>query len=76
MRYQAGERVSLVYTDDLHTTLVPDDRGTVICHDETTGTVDISWDNGSPLSMLPDAGDRIRSLRDGDDSADTTTAGR
>jgi len=37
----------------------PGDAGTVVRHDEATGTVDIAWDSGSRLSMYLDAGDRI-----------------
>ena len=60
MRYENGQRVALVYTDDPHTLLRPGDTGTVVGHDETTDTVDIAWDSGSRLSMCLDAGDRIR----------------
>ena len=51
MRYENGQRVALVYTDDPHTLLRPGDTGTVVGHDETTDTVDIAWDSGSRLSM-------------------------
>ena len=62
MRYEKGQRVALVYTDDPHTLLRPGDKGTVVRHDETTDTVDIAWDSGSRLSMCLDAGDRVRLL--------------
>ena len=62
MRYETGQRVALVYTDDPHTELRPGDEGTVVGHDEHTSTVDIGWDCGSRLSMCLDAGDRVRLL--------------
>jgi hypothetical protein len=60
MRYEKGQRVALVYTDDPHTVLRPGDEGTVVGHDEHTSTVDIRWDRGSRLSMCLNAGDRIQ----------------
>jgi hypothetical protein len=62
MHYQPGARVALVHTDDPYTWLRPGDQGTVVRHDETTGTVDVNWDSGSRLSMCLDAGDQIRLL--------------
>jgi hypothetical protein len=77
MRYQPGARIALVHTDDPHTRLRPGDRGTVVRHDETTGTVDVNWDSGSRLSMCLDAGDQIRLLPVEDDhGGDATTAVR
>ena len=81
MRYRTGQRIALEHTDDPHTRLRPGDEGSVIGHDEATGTVDIAWDSGSRLSMCLDAGDRIRILATADNStinnsaADTTGAG-
>jgi hypothetical protein len=53
-----GDRVELVATDDPYTRLRPGDRGTV------TGVwkfpepaIDVQWDDGSTLSVLPGAGD-------------------
>jgi hypothetical protein len=77
MRYQPGARIALVHTDDPHTRLRPGDQGTVVRHDETTGTVDVNWDSGSRLSMCLDADDRIRLLPvDNDRSSGATKAVR
>ncbi len=62
MRYEKGQRVALVYTDDPHTLLRPGDEGTVVRHHESIHTVDVDWDCGSRLSMCLDAGDRIQLL--------------
>ncbi len=62
MRYEKGQRVALVCTDDPHTLLRPGDGGTVVRHHESINIVDVDWDCGSHLSMCLDAGDRIRPL--------------
>jgi hypothetical protein len=65
MPFQPGDWVELVATNDPYTSLRPGDRETV------TGTcdfpepvVDLQWDTGSSLAVLPAAGDRIRKLAD------------
>jgi hypothetical protein len=60
--FQPGQRVELVHTSDPHTRLRYGARGSVVRHNSATGTVDITWDDGSRLSMCPDTGDHIRLL--------------
>jgi Domain of unknown function (DUF4314) len=63
MECTPGDRVELVATTDPYTRLRPGDRGTIISvTDRPEPTIDIAWDNGSTLAMLPDAGDRVRLL--------------
>jgi uncharacterized protein DUF4314 len=63
MELAPGDRVELVATTDPYTRLRPGDRGTVTrIADRPEPTIDIQWDNGSTLAILPDAGDRIRLL--------------
>jgi Domain of unknown function (DUF4314) len=63
MDFTPGDRVELVATNDPYTRLRPGDRGTVTSiADRPEPTIDIAWDNGSTLAILPDAGDRIRLL--------------
>jgi hypothetical protein len=63
MAIAPGDRVELVATDDPYTNLQPGARGTVTgIRDDPERTIDTAWDNGSTLSILPDAGDRIRKL--------------
>ncbi|GAA4595835.1 hypothetical protein BJY16_001808 [Actinoplanes octamycinicus] len=57
--YLPGQRVVLIHTSDPYTRLRPGTHGTVRRHDQHTNTVAISWDDGSTLAMLLDAGDRI-----------------
>jgi Domain of unknown function (DUF4314) len=58
-----GDRVELVATNDPYTRLRAGDRGTVTSvSDSPEPTIDIQWDNGSTLAILPDAGDQIRLL--------------
>lgn len=63
-----GSRVRLVRTDDAHTHLRPGDEGTVTRITDPddaefryvpSRTIDVQWDSGSMLSMIPDAGDQI-----------------
>jgi hypothetical protein len=69
MAFSPGDRVELVATTDPYTRLRPGDRGTVTrVTDRPEPTIDISWDNGSTLAILPDAGDQVRLLPT--DSAD------
>jgi hypothetical protein len=63
MQFSPGDRVELVATNDPYTRLRPGDRGTVTgVADTPEPTIDIAWDNGSTLAILPDAGDQIRLL--------------
>jgi Domain of unknown function (DUF4314) len=63
MAIAPGDRVELVATDDPYTNLQPGARGTVTgIRDDPERTIDIAWDNGSTLAILPDAGDRVRLL--------------
>jgi hypothetical protein len=60
--YQPGDRIGLVRTDDPHTRLRPGDQGTVTRWDPAHGQLQIKWDCGSTLSMLPGEGDQVRLL--------------
>jgi Domain of unknown function (DUF4314) len=72
MACKPGDRVELVATNDPYTGLQPGDRGTVTgVRGFPEPTIDVRWDDGSTLSILPDAGDRIRKLPDGRPSHDT-----
>jgi hypothetical protein len=63
MAFSPGDRVELVATTDPYTRLRPGDRGTITrVSDRPEPSIDIQWDNGSTLAILPDAGDRIRPL--------------
>ena len=63
MECTPGDRVELVATNDPYTRLRPGDRGTITSvADRPEPTIDIAWDNGSTLAILPHAGDRIRLL--------------
>lgn len=58
MAFEEGDRVSLTYTSEPHTSLKSGDEGTVRGTDDM-GTIHISWDQGSTLGMIPGE-DRIR----------------
>jgi hypothetical protein len=63
MQFSRGDRVELVATTDPYTRLRPGDRGTVTrVTNRPEPSIDIQWDDGSTLTILPDAGDRIRPL--------------
>ena len=63
MVFTPGDRVELVATNDPYTRLRPGDRGTVTAvTDRPEPTIDITWDNGGTLAILPDTGDRVRLL--------------
>lgn len=66
MNWRRGDRVALVRTDDPDTRLRPGDQGTVIRWDPAQGQLHIRWDSGSTLTMLPGAGDQVRTLTAGD----------
>jgi hypothetical protein len=56
MAFRPGDRVELVATHDPYTRLRPGDRGTVTgVRDFSEPTIDVHWDNGSTLSILPEA---------------------
>ena len=63
---KAGDRIELVYTNDQYTNLKPGDQGTVkeiVTMPASMGggrQIWIDWDSGSNLSMLPEAGDKIK----------------
>jgi hypothetical protein len=66
---------SWVFTDDPYTHLRPGDRGTITSvRDHPERMIEVDWDSGSALSILPDAGDRIRKLPP--DGTDAATASR
>jgi Domain of unknown function (DUF4314) len=63
MAFAPGDRVELVATDDPYTRLRPGDRGTVTgVREVPEPTIDVQWDDGSTLSVLPGAGDHITKL--------------
>jgi hypothetical protein len=63
MAFSPGDRVELVATTDPYTRLRPGDRGTITSvTDRPEPSIDIQWDDGSTLTILPGAGDRIRPL--------------
>lgn len=51
-----GKRVRLIYCADRYTSLLPGTEGTVLFVDDT-GTLHVSWDTGSRLGLVPEAGD-------------------
>lgn len=57
-----GTRIELIYTDDAYTKLKPGDKGTIKF--EHQGSVAVTWDCGSRLSMRESDGDRFRILED------------
>lgn len=59
---KVGERVELNHTTDPHTRLRPGDRGTVIAAYTQAGGLDVAWDSGVRLSMLPEEGDSVRAV--------------
>lgn len=52
-----GKRLRLVICTDPHTVLPPGLEGTADFFD-ALGTLHVSWDNGSRLGLVSDAGDR------------------
>ena len=63
MALHPSDRVELVATDDPSTRLRAGDRGTVTgVREVPEPTIDVHWDDGSTLSVLPEAGDHIRNL--------------
>jgi uncharacterized protein DUF4314 len=60
--WQRGDRIALVRTDGPATRLRPGDQGTVTRWDPALSQLDVRWDSGSTLSMLPGEGDQVRLL--------------
>jgi hypothetical protein len=58
---ESKTRIMMVATSDPYTHLAYGAMGTVIRDREVMGkrTIDVDWDNGSRLSLLPDEGDRF-----------------
>lgn len=68
-RYRRGDRIVLEHTNDPHTQLRPGAQGTVTTDQPLAGIVAVTWDSGSTLAMLLDAGDRIRLLAPGPEAS-------
>jgi len=61
--FEEGDRVELVVTDDPATRLRPGDQGAVRrVHRDPWPAIDVAWDSGSTLSMLPGDGDQLHKL--------------
>lgn len=56
--WKKGDRIELISMDDIQAPPAGT-MGTVIGVDDV-GQIMVSWDNGSSLSVLPEAGDQIR----------------
>jgi hypothetical protein len=52
-----GTRIKLVHTDDPYTKMQPGEQGTV--RRASAEYVEVDWDCGSKLAMLPYDGDRF-----------------
>lgn len=52
MFYLLGKRIELRYTNDQYTLLTPGDQG-IINYIDDSGTVFVTWDNGSSLGLIP-----------------------
>jgi hypothetical protein len=59
-RFEQGQRVELVMTDDPYTRLHPGSQGTVLWDDGDQ--IAMHWDDGSSLTMVRSAGDEVRSV--------------
>ena len=60
--FQHGDRVRLIFTDDVWTKLKPGTLGTVQGISKGPGGEDIIgmlWDDGSRLAIIPESGDQI-----------------
>ena len=53
-----GKRVELIRMDDQWSKLEPGDQGTIWRVDDI-GNIMVKWDNGSTLSLVPEADDFI-----------------
>ena len=56
--WKKGDRIELILMDDIQAPPAGT-KGTVIGVDDM-GQIMVSWDNGSSLSVIPEAGDQIR----------------
>lgn len=56
--WKKGDRIELISMDDIQAPPAGT-KGTVIGVDDM-GQIMVSWDNGSSLSVIPEAGDQIR----------------
>lgn len=56
--WKNGDRIELISMDDIQAPPAGT-KGTVIGVDDM-GQIMVSWDNGSSLSVIPEAGDQIR----------------
>jgi hypothetical protein len=66
-----GKRIELIRTNDLHTDLMPGDRGTVVNvtelpYEDTPFKVWVQWDSGSRLGIL-EGHDDYRTVDNDDD---------
>lgn len=52
-----GDRVELIRTTDIYTAMTPGEKGTVA--KVYTDQVEVNWDCGSRLAMIPSEGDII-----------------
>ncbi|MFE0130192.1 DUF4314 domain-containing protein [Streptomyces sp. NPDC059037] len=58
--FEKGERVELVHTADEYTRLQQGDQGTVARWDARLGHLEVDWDSGSKLTIIPELGDEVR----------------
>ncbi|SFO04693.1 DUF4314 domain-containing protein [Amycolatopsis rubida] len=63
-KYARGQRVVLVRINDEDTDLKPGDKGTYLATD-ALGTLLIKWDCGSTLGIVPEAGDKVEPIDEG-----------
>jgi hypothetical protein len=63
-KFEPGDNIELVHTNDAFTKLVPGCKGVVrrVMDTYLGEQIDIEWEDGSNLSMVPDSGDRIRKV--------------
>jgi hypothetical protein len=59
-RYPVGTRIELIDMMD-DAPVSPGTQGTVL-YVSVDGALEMAWDNGRTLSLLPDAGDRFRKV--------------
>jgi len=62
---EAGDRIRLVRTTDPWTELQPGALGTVVSTTKALGEtrIEVNWDCGSRLTMLPEEGDVVEVIR-------------
>lgn len=59
--YLVGKRIELVHMADPYTSLPMGLQGVVFGVDDM-GTIEVNWDNGSMLGLIPEAGDSWKVL--------------